>query len=70
VAPGLGGFVGAKKRAEGLRLIATDVDWSSGQGPEVRGTGEAVLLAITGRPVALDELTGDGVDTLRARIAA
>jgi hypothetical protein len=35
----------------------------------VRGTGEAILLALTARPVVLDELTGDGVATLRDRIA-
>jgi uncharacterized protein (TIGR03083 family) len=70
VAPGIGGFVGAKKRAAGLHLVATDVDWSHGQGPEVRGTGEAILLALTGRPVVLDELSGDGVATLRGRLAA
>jgi uncharacterized protein (TIGR03083 family) len=69
-APSLGGFVGAKKRAAGLRLVANDVDWSRGEGPEVRGTGEAILLAITGRTVVLDELTGDGVATLRDRLAA
>ena len=69
-APSIGGFVGAKKRAAGLRLVATDVDWSQGEGPEVRGTGEAILLAITGRAVVLDELTGDGMETLRERVVA
>jgi uncharacterized protein (TIGR03083 family) len=68
--PSIGGFVGAKKRAAGLRLVATDVDWSHGDGPEVRGTGEAILLAITGRPVVLDELTGDGATVLRERVVA
>jgi uncharacterized protein (TIGR03083 family) len=67
-APGIGGFVGAKKRAAGLRLAANDVDWSHGDGPEVSGTGEAILLALTGRRVVLDELAGDGVATLRDRI--
>jgi uncharacterized protein (TIGR03083 family) len=70
VAPATGGFVGAKKRSAGLRLVATDVDWSHGDGPEVSGTGEAILLALTGRPIVLDELSGDGVATLRGRIAA
>ncbi len=67
-APDIGGFVGAKRRAAGLRLVATDVDWSHGAGPEVRGTGEAILLALTGRPVVLDELAGEGVATLRGRL--
>ena len=68
VAPGLSGFVGSNKRAAGLRLAATDVEWSHGDGPEVTGTGEAILLALTGRRVVLDELSGDGVATLRERL--
>jgi uncharacterized protein (TIGR03083 family) len=70
VAPQLGGFVGAKQRVAGLRLVATDVAWSNGDGPEITGAGEAILLAASGRPVALDELDGEGLDTLRARVAA
>jgi uncharacterized protein (TIGR03083 family) len=70
VIPGLGGFVGAKKRVAGLRLVADDVEWSHGDGPEVTGPGESLLLASSGRPVALDELRGDGLDTLRGRLAA
>jgi uncharacterized protein (TIGR03083 family) len=66
--PGISGFVGAKKRAAGLRLTATDVEWTHGDGPEVRGTGEAILLALTGRPVAIAELEGEGVATLTARV--
>lgn len=70
VAPGVNGFVGSKKRAAGLRLVATDVEWTNGDGPEVRGSGEAILLALTGRPIVLDELAGEGVATLRERLAA
>ena len=46
VAPSIGGFVGAKKRAAGLRLVASHVEWSHGEGPEIPGTGEAILLAL------------------------
>jgi hypothetical protein len=70
VAPGVGGYLGAKKNGAGLCLIATDVNWSHGGGPEVRGKGEALLLALTGRPIALEELSGDGVATLSARVTA
>ena len=52
----------------GLRLVATDVDWQKGSGPEVQGTGEAIALATVGRPVVLDELTGEGVPQLRRRL--
>ena len=70
VYPGVGGLLGAKKRADGLHLLANDLDWSHGEGPEVCGRGEAILPALTGRPVVLDELTGDGLALLRDRIAA
>ena len=70
VVPGLGGFVKAKQRTAGLRLVATDVAWEHGDGPEVQGTGEALLLAASGRAIVLDELEGDGVRTLRERLAA
>lgn len=67
VAPPVGAFV----RTRGLRLVATDLDWSSGRGTaEVRGPGEAVLLAAAGRPAALDELEGPGVATLAGRCGA
>jgi uncharacterized protein (TIGR03083 family) len=70
VMPGLAGFVGAKARVAGLRLVATDLDWSHGSGPEVSGAGEALLLAASGRTVTLDELSGEGVAVLRQRLAA
>lgn len=53
----------------GLRFAATDLDWTQGDGPEVRGPAEALALAVVGRPAALEELTGDGVPTLRERLS-
>jgi uncharacterized protein (TIGR03083 family) len=61
-------IVGAKKRIAGLTLRATDADWSTGSGPEVSGPAMSLLLAMTGRAVALEDLTGDGVKTLRSRM--
>ncbi|OZM80311.1 maleylpyruvate isomerase family mycothiol-dependent enzyme [Pseudonocardia sp. MH-G8] len=55
-------------RIRGLRPVATDLDWASGRGPEVRGPGEALLMAMAGRRGVVDELTGPGRDTLAARI--
>jgi uncharacterized protein (TIGR03083 family) len=62
--------LGARRRIKGLRLAAIDVDWQHGNGPEVTGTGEALLMAMTGRPAAMDELSGPGQPTLAARVAA
>jgi uncharacterized protein (TIGR03083 family) len=70
VAPTLAGLVGSEARAAGLRLEAIDVDWRHGDGPLVRGAGEAILLALTGRGAVLDELDGDGVAVLKQRLAA
>lgn len=69
-APRLGSVFGAKKRTRGLRFEATDLDWSWGDGPVVRGPGEALLMAMLGRPAALDDLAGDGLPTFRSRVAS
>jgi hypothetical protein len=54
-------------RARGVRLVADDLDWSHGPGPEVRGNGEALLMAMAGRRAALGDLTGLGVERLARR---
>lgn len=58
---------GTKKRVAGLELRATDADWSTGSGPTVTGSAKQLLLAVTGRQSAFDQLTGDGLATLRSR---
>lgn len=43
-------FYGARKRVRGLRLTATDADWSAGDGPEqVRAPAIDLLFLATGR---------------------
>lgn len=58
-----------KKRAAGLHLRATDLDWEHGEGDEIAGPGEALLMAMAGRSAALAVLTGPGVERLRSRVA-
>jgi uncharacterized protein (TIGR03083 family) len=62
-------IVGGKKRIEGLRLRATDADWQTGDGPEVTGPAISLLLAMTGRSAVLKDLSGEGLNTLAARVA-
>lgn len=62
------GLFNPKRRVAGLELRAIDIDWSAGEGPLVEGPGEAIVLAASGRTVALDDLHGDGVVGLRARL--
>src|SRR4051794_5510743 len=59
--------IGSKKRIAGLTLNATDTDWSHGTGPEVSGPMVALVMAMTGRKAFIDDLKGDGVQTLRDR---
>jgi uncharacterized protein (TIGR03083 family) len=60
-------LIGGKRRVAGVTLEATDTAWSYGAGPTVAGPARALMLATAGRKVALDELTGPGVATLRSR---
>jgi uncharacterized protein (TIGR03083 family) len=60
--------LGAGKRIRGLRLKATDVDWTHGNGPEVTGAGEALMMAMSGRRAVIGELTGPGLTTLARRL--
>jgi uncharacterized protein (TIGR03083 family) len=55
-------------RLRGLRLEATDLDWSHGTGALVRGPATSLGQAATGRRVALPRLEGDGVALLGSRV--
>ncbi|MBB4907109.1 maleylpyruvate isomerase family mycothiol-dependent enzyme [Actinophytocola algeriensis] len=62
-------FYGARKRFTGVRLVATDCDWSAGDGPrELRGPVGDLLLVATGRPAGLATLTGSGVGLVTAAL--
>jgi uncharacterized protein (TIGR03083 family) len=57
----------ARRRLRGLRLVASDADWSAGDGAEVRGPIQALLLLLTGRTqAALPQLGGPGTQRLAA----
>jgi len=60
-------LIGSKNRIAGLTLRATDADWSHGTGPEVSGPIMSLVMAMTGRKAADDDLSGEGVATLRSR---
>ncbi len=54
-------FGGAKETVARVRLIATDADLTIGDGPDVRGPSLSLLLAVSGRQVAVAELDGPGL---------
>ncbi|WAC90911.1 maleylpyruvate isomerase family mycothiol-dependent enzyme [Mycobacterium sp. Aquia_213] len=60
-------LIGAKKRIAGLSLSATDDDWRHGEGDTVEGPLLSLLLAMTGRRSACDDLSGPGAAALQSR---
>jgi hypothetical protein len=60
-------LIGSKRRIAGLTLLATDTEWSHGSGPEVAGPILSLVMAMTGRKAPIDDLTGEGVASLRSR---
>jgi uncharacterized protein (TIGR03083 family) len=64
-------FYGARKRFDGLRFVATDADWSGGEGArEVSGPIGELLLLSTGRPAGLERTTGNGAGAAARRVQA
>jgi uncharacterized protein (TIGR03083 family) len=64
IAPDIGG----PWRIRGVRLVATDVPFAVGVGPQARGAAEALLMAIAGRHGVVGELSGPGQAKLAHRI--
>ena len=60
--------VPSKRRTAGLRLEASDGPFAAGEGPIVRGRTVDLVLAMAGRPVALERLDGPGVPLFAARV--
>lgn len=52
----------AQKKLSGLKLVASDIDWTVGEGKEIHGSMEALLLLVSGRKTS--KLTGAGVSKL------
>ena len=59
--------VDSRKNIAGLRLEASEGPFATGDGPLVTGTTLALTMAMAGRVAYCAELTGPGVEILRAR---
>jgi uncharacterized protein (TIGR03083 family) len=62
-APILGGR-GAFPRIRRVRLVATDLDWSVGQGAEIHGKAVDLALLLANRRKVLPSLVGEGQEIL------
>jgi len=64
-------FVPAFRNSRGLRLSATDADWTHGvAGPIVRGRAAELVSVLGNRPAMLPRLEGDGVEVLVSRVSS
>ena len=64
-------FVPAFRNSRGLRLIATDADWTRGErGAIVRGRAADLVSVLGNRPAMLPSLAGDGVEVLASRVSS
>jgi hypothetical protein len=64
-------FVPAFRNSRGLRLMATDADWTHGErGPIVRGRAADLVSVLGNRPAMLPSLAGDGVEVLASRVSS
>jgi uncharacterized protein (TIGR03083 family) len=62
-------FVPAFRNTRGLRLVASDADWTHGRtGLEVSGRAGDLVSVLGSRPKMLDRLSGDGVALLADRV--
>ena len=61
-------FGGAKELLSTVRVTATDSDISLGAGPRISGPTLSLLLALTGRLDAIDDLEGPGVGHLAGKL--
>ncbi len=66
---GMAKMVNSVKLLKGLRCVASDLDWSWGDGDEITGPALPLAHALWGRGRSLGELSGRGVEVLRQRLA-
>lgn len=60
--------VPSRDNAKGMTLISTDGDFRHGDGPTVLGRSIDLVLAMAGRPAAVERLSGEGLETMTQRL--
>lgn len=59
----------SRRRLRGIALHDDDTGRTWGHGDPIRGPGAAAMLAVCGRTVAFDRLTGSGLNVLQSRLS-
>lgn len=59
-------LIGTRKLLRSVRLVATDIDWTRGEGPTVKGPMQELLMLASGREPDRSLVTGDGLGAVPA----
>ncbi len=59
-------LMGTRKLVRSVRMVATDVDWTRGDGPAIKGPMQELLMLASGREPDRALLEGDGLVALSA----
>ncbi len=54
-------LMGTRKLLRSVRLVATDIDWTRGEGPTIEGPMQELLMLASGREPDRSLLEGDGL---------
>lgn len=57
------------RRLRGIRMVADDIAWERGKGPDLRGPIGSLLLLSTGRTAGLTDVAGPGLAVAQNRFA-
>lgn len=57
-------LMGSRRVVKGVRMVATDVEWTRGRGPTVEGPMQELLMLCAGRSGDPALLSGDGLQLL------
>ncbi len=60
-------LMGARRVVKGVRMVATDVDWTRGSGPTLEGPMQELLMVCAGRARVATDLAGDGLELVASR---
>lgn len=60
-------LMGSRKVVKGVRMVATDIDWTRGRGPTVEAPMQELLMLCAGRAADASLVSGDGRELVATR---
>ena len=60
-------LMGNRRLVRGTRMVATDIDWTRGDGPTIEGPMQELLMLCSARAADPDLVSGDGLALVATR---